>query len=537
MHLTIEQALAVYPLSEGKLIAGASGKHRVVKSLNVMDAPDIADWIKEGEMLFTTAYLIKDDPDAASELIAKLHGRGASGLGIKLGRFWEAIPERLTRLADELGFPLIALPFHFSFSDQMNGLFHAEMKRSTVRLEGALEKQIRLMRFALRAESLPSLFESVADVIGCPIAVVGSRGQIVHGSPGIAADGLTDGWPWPPHKKWIKHQGRQALRLPLMKRDACTGFAYFFDARPFLSPVEEGLYTQTAELISHHLNYKYEDYFELSVQKDFGALIKQYLRNGVTADAVTDYAARWEMDWLTQGYFCALVDLPADDAGTARRSERLNGLKASLLGNARMQALNGICAVVDEGVFCVVSDAAAGPEGETLREALESCLAGLGLDERQAPKAAISARKRQPKEMTDAFAECRNTFRLAREWGVEERIVRYDTLDLAMIFESVSREKMRVYCQRWLGGLLGKEPGYVGEMLKTLETYLDCDGQLNETAKKLFIHRNTATYRIEKLSELLDVDFKKVNVLMRLKLAFLFRRQLVSDGGEGERGA
>ncbi|WP_240353359.1 PucR family transcriptional regulator [Cohnella algarum] len=80
---------------------------------------------------------------------------------------------------------------------------------------------------------------------------------------------------------------------------------------------------------------------------------------------------------------------------------------------------------------------------------------------------------------------------------------------------------------------MNKDPEYVQEMLRTLETYLENDGQLNETAKKLFIHRNTATYRIEKLGELLDVDFKRINDLLRLKMAFLFRKRL--SGGAGSR--
>ncbi|MNC63912.1 Purine catabolism regulatory protein [compost metagenome] len=85
---------------------------------------------------------------------------------------------------------------------------------------------------------------------------------------------------------------------------------------------------------------------------------------------------------------------------------------------------------------------------------------------------------------------------------------------------------MEKYCSSSLRGLQSREPEYIKEMLHTLEVYLENDGHVNETAKKLFIHRNTATYRIEKLSELLDVDFKKINDLMRLKLVFIFRRML-----------
>jgi purine catabolism regulator len=52
------------------------------------------------------------------------------------------------------------------------------------------------------------------------------------------------------------------------------------------------------------------------------------------------------------------------------------------------------------------------------------------------------------------------------------------------------------------------------------------DAQIGETAKQLFIHRNTAAYRLEKISETLRIDFKKSNDLLQLRLAFLFMQML-----------
>ncbi len=535
MHLTVEQALSVYPLSEGKLIAGTAGKNRVVKSINVMDAPDISDWIKEGEMLFTTAYLIKDSPNDAAELLGKLNRRGCSGLGIKLGRFWEAIPENLIEQANHLSFPLIELPFQFTFSDQMKGLFQDEMKRSTMLLEETLEKQIRLMRCALQFEPSRSLFDSVAEVIGCAMAIVGSRGQMLYNSSDIDDESLLYQWPWPLHKRWIKHQSLHSFRIPLMNQDLCTGFVYFFNPHLFLSTVEEGLYIQTAELISHHMNFKYEDYFEHSVQKDFGMVIKHFLKHALPVETVIDYIERWEMDWLQQGYRCVLVDFPLE-FDSRLRMERLNGLKSQFLYNARMQALKGIHVVLEDGLLTVIPDVEKGTDAVGLQEALDSCFAGMGMGGRNMPKAAICTRKKRIHRLADAFQECQDTLRLAKDWEIGDQVVSYEMLDLALVFERVSRDRMRKYCDHWLGGLLHKEPSYVNEMLKTLETYLECDGQLNETAKKLFIHRNTATYRIEKLSELLDVDFKKINDLIRLKIAFLFRRMLLREMNAAENG-
>ncbi|MDI4646268.1 PucR family transcriptional regulator [Cohnella hashimotonis] len=525
MHLTVEQALAVYPLSEGKLIAGGGGRTRVVKSVNVMDAPDIADWIKEGEMLFTTAYLIKDDPEEATAFLHKLYQRGASGLGIKLGRFWTSIPEALVRKADELGFPLIELPYAFTFSDQMNGLFNAELRKSTGILQDVLDKQVRLMRFALRSDHVRELFETVAEVIGEPIAVIGSRGQIVYnGSENKDADLLAD-WPWSSHGKWLKTEGWQAFSMPLMKSARCTGHVLFFTPRIYLSAIEESLYSQAAELLSFHLNFNYEDYLELSIQRDFGQMIKRHLRNGMSCEALESYAAKWELSVFEGAYRCVLTVSSSLDTGE-RKMECLEALKNEFLSHALIQGLSGTHVVLEEGLLSLFPERDAVGGEERLTEALTSCLSGMKGELRGSARCAISSRKKKAVHLAEAYRECGEAHRLSMQWGLGGEVVRYETLDFAYIFEQVSRERMTTYCDRLLAGLEGKDPDYVQEMMRTLETYLDNDGQLNETAKKLFIHRNTATYRIEKLGELLDVDFKRINDLLRLKLVFQFRKLL-----------
>lgn len=532
MYMTVEQALTVYPLSEGKLIAGSTGRNRVIKSVNVMDAPDITDWIKEGEMLLTTAYLLKDRPEEAYSLLQKLNQCGSSALGIKLGRFWTSVPEALIEQANDLGFPLIELPYEFTFSDQMNGLFRAEMKRNTGVLTDVLNKQIQLMRFALKSNPIQQLFDSIADVVGIPIAVIGSRGQVVYNCSLVSDDGIVGDWPGVPHNGWITCGHSQALSIPLMRQTQCTGFVLFFQSQLLVSPIEEGLCFQAAELIAYHMNFKYEDYFELSIQKDFGLLIKRYLQNGLPAETIQDYAKRWEIDLFRPWYRCVLTDLEGKWHPDLKL-EKLELLKSEYLCNSRLQQLKGMHIVMNEGLLSVFpSDFEDGDE--SIVGALNGCFAALESAGGLKMTATISSAKKKAEQLAEAYSECREAHRLSADWGGGERILRYDMMDLALIFEHVKRERMETYCNRWLGGLLNKDPEYAGEMLRTLEAYLENDCQLNETAKKLFIHRNTATYRIEKLSELLDVDLKRMNDLMRLKIAFLFRRML-SQSYEADR--
>ncbi|WP_238392393.1 PucR family transcriptional regulator [Paenibacillus antri] len=230
---------------------------------------------------------------------------------------------------------------------------------------------------------------------------------------------------------------------------------------------------------------------------------------------------------MFEGAFrCALTDVPAEDGET--RQAKLQLLKQEYLGRPALVELQGVHVLMEEGLLSVFPDD--GLPSTALAELIAGSLIGLGTEDRDGPKAAVSSRKQKIGQLREAFEEAKETLRTAMRWGVREQVVGYRTVELTFLFERVPKERMETYTNAILGELLAKEPEYAQEMLKTLEAYIECDGQMNETAKRLFIHRNTATYRIEKLSELLEIDLKKMNDLLRLKLVFLFRKMLHSDG-------
>ncbi|ASA19689.1 PucR family transcriptional regulator [Paenibacillus donghaensis] len=526
MHLTVEEALSIYPLSEAKLIAGSKGTHRIVKSINVMDAPDISDWIKEGEMLLTTAYLIKDNLEDASALLQTLNRRGSSALGIKLGRFWDAVPQELIAEAEMLNFPLIELPFQFTFSDQMNGLFRAELTRSTHVLQGMMEKQRKLMRFALRSGGSRPLFESVSEVIGYTLAVISVRGEVVYNNSPYTEKQLLQGWPWqqPSRNQRLRIGEQSGYRIPLLQGEKCSGYLVYCGIDPLLLPVEESLFVQGAELISYHIHSGAEDYFEHAGQREFSGLLRRCLGGGLSCAELAQAASRLDIGLLAASFQLVLTDTAS--TGEARQSELMR-VKEEYIGHPALQELKGVHLILEEGLLSLYPGAAHSPE--TFRDLLNVCFDNLKLGKGYYPWAAVSNCKAKPEGLKEAFAEVKECMGMVRQWGVFGHVVHYRQLELNLLLGQLPPEMMERYCSGSLRGLLNREPEYVKEMLRTLEVYLENDGHVNETAKKLFIHRNTATYRIEKLSELLDVDFKKIDDLMRLKLVFMFRRMLSQD--------
>lgn len=521
MHLTVEEALFIYPLSEAKLIAGSKGKHRIVKSINVMDAPDISDWIKEGEMLLTTAYLIKDNLEGASALLQTLNRRGSSALGIKLGRFWNEVPEQLIAEAELLNFPLIQLPFEFTFSDQMNGLFRAELTRSTHMLQSIMEKQKKLMQFALRSVRSRPLLESVSEVLGYSLAVVSARGDVIYNNSEFQEPQLLEGWPWQLRNQRFRVGERVGFRVPLLQGEKCSGYLLYCSIDPLLLSVEESLFVQGAELISFHIHSGYEDYFEHPGHRAFSDLLRRFLNENLSCMDLAQTAANLEIELLQSPFRLLLTDTTA--TGEDRQVELLR-LREEYMEHPVLRELKGIHLILDQGLLSIYPGVPQSPE--QFQDLIHASWDNLKFDKGYYPRAAISSCKARPEGLKEAFTEVKECMVLLQHWGAHGNVVHYRQLELHLLLGQIPAETMEKYCNGNLRGLLSREPEYVKEMLRTLEVYLENDGHVNETAKKLFIHRNTATYRIEKLSELLDVDFKKINDLLRLKLVFLFRRML-----------
>jgi len=66
-----------------------------------------------------------------------------------------------------------------------------------------------------------------------------------------------------------------------------------------------------------------------------------------------------------------------------------------------------------------------------------------------------------------------------------------------------------------------KQSDKKGELLETLLMYVEEDGDGNKVAERLFIHRNTLRYRLERISELTGKDPRKLKDLVELYLSVL----------------
>ncbi|MCK8487074.1 helix-turn-helix domain-containing protein [Paenibacillus sp. MBLB2552] len=119
-------------------------------------------------------------------------------------------------------------------------------------------------------------------------------------------------------------------------------------------------------------------------------------------------------------------------------------------------------------------------------------------------------------KIADGLAQAKSAMRVLKGVYTNQKHISYANCDL--IVDMLKSFKNDVRLER-LAHVL--EQNY--ELIKTLQIYINCNLNLNETASKLMIHRNTLNYRLNKINQATGKDPKNVMELMELILMLINR--------------
>jgi sugar diacid utilization regulator len=101
-------------------------------------------------------------------------------------------------------------------------------------------------------------------------------------------------------------------------------------------------------------------------------------------------------------------------------------------------------------------------------------------------------------------------------------------------------EELRRFHEETVAPLVAYDEQYETELVRTLESFLDADGNVAQTAQRLYTHRHTVRYRLERVRELTGLDVASTDGRERLGLGLKAMRVLgilAPHGPASERGA
>ncbi len=119
----------------------------------------------------------------------------------------------------------------------------------------------------------------------------------------------------------------------------------------------------------------------------------------------------------------------------------------------------------------------------------------------------------------EAFTEARTAINVGRIYHSNRHVFMYRNLLLERFLSDVSPDLGASYNARIFNRKTARL--FNDEMIHTIETFFDNSLNLSETARKLYIHRNTLVYRLEKVQHAIGLDLRNFDDAVTFKMMML----------------
>jgi DNA-binding PucR family transcriptional regulator len=527
--LTVRSLVAEMAL---ELVSGEENADAPVRWVHISELPDPTPWLNGGELLLTTGLTLDSDK-RQREFIRLLAGHHLAGLGFGTGFDHDGLPEPLLDEARSQGFPVFEVPYELPFIALTERAFTQLVNEEYEVLQRGIAIHKRLERLVLEERGLDELVRALAAATGGAVVALSGRGETIASKafrrelPEETVDAV---------REEVRRRGAElagdaepaefapdhpeiagrSLVLPVATRGRGVPQAWLLAVRDTgdLGNFERLILQQAATVVA----------LELMRQRTMRDTERR-LAGDVLAEAVGGRLDAGELATRLRpfgvGSQAAVLVFGADGDGDGLEP----GAEQEL---DRFLADAGIGALVAtrERLLCAVIDAQEGVDPVALADRARKTLRPSS--EQVQPRAAVS-RAAPVDALRHSFHEARwalEASALASNGG-SPKVASYRDLGAFQLLLSLQDDDaLRLYCDSVLGPLEDASGDYGDELLRSLEAFIEQNGQWERAARELFCHRHTLRYRIRRVEQLTGRDLGSARDRIEFWLA-LRARELV----------
>ncbi len=535
-----------------RVLAGERGLDLPVRWVHITELLDPTPWLSGGELLLTTGLQL-DDAERQREFVTRLADHQLAGLGFGTGFGHREVPPAILHTAAERDFPVFEVPYELPFIAVTEAAFTQLVNEQYAVLRRALVAQERLERIVLSERGLDALVGALATLIGATVLVFDSRGEPLMQRA---------------FRRVIDAGALQALQREVRDR------ARRREVRAFVPPVEEGnqglalpvasdgggtsaggpgpARLPEAWLVALKDTGPLSDFDRLTLHQAVTIVALELLRARVAGDterrlagdvlaavvrgelAGADLARRLAPFGLSDRVASIVVQRPASGRGSPAPTE------TTLLLALRDEAVPAL--VASSGQFtCGLVPGMADDELLGLAERVgarlgseigASLLLGVGRavpggDARRSFHEARCAVEALALGVPSGSGSGNGSVTAGAAPG-SARIATYKDLGSFQLLLSLQEdEALRLFCDSVLGPIEASEGHYGGELMRSLEAFIEENGQWERAARRLYCHRHTLRYRIRRVEDLTGRDLSSARDRIEFWLA-LRGRELVA---------
>lgn len=556
--LTVRQFLELQNFSDFKLLAGKDGLENIISSVNIMDNPDALDWFTPGDMLLTSGYFFKDSVDVQNEVVRQLKAINCPALCIKPKRYFGEIPDNMLALADQLGVPVIEIPYGISFSKIISIVMEEITEKYDILNRKSLDIHEAFFNISLYGGGLQKICSSLSTMLRNPVVLLDKYWNIFQWSE------------LPDNPKPLANYMNLEVNAAFIDSELVQTLPDDFESlkKPVVRQISTGVEKIDCVIMpvfitnAHHgyivvwrtMNPLYEIDFitlehgamsfalerirQLELEKTKNKIRKEFYEELLSGNIQTRENLEYlcEMHGLNPNLWytplVAQVEYQENEGlGLIERKQIEEGRfkdvlkfidvyacekKFALHGFSQDNQVIMLLGMKPETSSYMVQEAT----GEVIAD-IEAHVEGILL------RVGVGRTCKNLLNISRTYNEAKEALRLLRKSKSSMKVSRYDDFMVHhFLEENISTHAMKKFFEDALGPIYEYDQKYHSELLSTMEAWLSHHMNVAETSRALFTHRNTILYRMDRIASILQTDLKNADDLLKYQLALKIYRLL-----------
>jgi purine catabolism regulator len=517
--LTVQSLLDELDL---ELAAGGDAVAAPVRWVHISELEDPTPWLSGGELMLTTGIPL-DSAEKQRSFVRLLSDSNLAGLGFGTGFSHDTVPAALIEEADKREFPLFEVPYSTPFIAITEKAFARLVNEQYEVLQRGIAVQRRLERLVLEERGLEEIAATIASAVGGTVAILDGRGDRLAGRGfrrQLSADAIAairkealghshDGHPFVPSHPSVA--GR-ALAHPVIAPGGGMPHAWVVIIRDSggLGDFERLILQQAVAVVALELMRR-------RVARETERRLAGDVLAGALAGRMEATELRRRLEPFGIGEEAAVLVFSLDDPAAAA---------SALEGALAAEACPAVVAPFATGgreLLCAVVDAVDRDPLDVAADARRALASGNG------SVRAAASRPAAPESLRHSFHEARCALEAtAFANGSAPEVASWRDLGAFTLLLSIQDDDaLGLYCDSVLGPIEEGDEEYGGELLRSLEAFIEQNGQWERAARQVYCHRHTLRYRMRKVEELTGRDLSRAHDRIEFWLA-LRARELVA---------
>lgn len=556
--MLLEQLLSNAVFAKANVIAGHSGLTRAVQTVNIMDAPDIIHFLRPGELLLTNGYFMKETPSMLLELMCKMNHLKCSGLAVKTKRFALDIPQEVIDEANRIHFPIIEISsVEYSLGEVLQRSTSLILDNKNDELQYSLNIHKQFSEMIMKGNGIPQMIGALTQLLSSPILLLGSKLQVTEHShhfkqPSLqplmaVANKLLSDIPALPAAVQLclldpvlrKHRYMAIYPVFTYRHE---GYLIAFQPHQAASAQYSLTLEQAANVIGMEMtklhavkerSRRYKNEFFSDLIDGFISSEQEALHRG------KKYGLKQKETWLllaarkdeNSGLPTSMAKNAApltDERLISERDVQYDLIKRqfSQLGDAPVMFtkndLFGMLLCIRESEW----------EESVFLKQLAAMQEQLELQSQLGISLGIGNPVTNVLDIGTSYNEAVKALHIGYQMKKTRFIQSYQPKDISYLFRMIPYDELKQFYEETFQCLSAMEENEQKELMRTLHVYYNTQCQLVETAKQLFVHRNTVIYRLDKCEKLMGIKLKDPIESLRFRLAFAVLPFLHSGKGD-----